>query len=113
MKKISYDIFFKALSNRTRLGIIQALRAGPKNVTRLRDELGLEQSRVSHGLSILSSWGLVTSKREGKNIVYSLDKKHLLPALEHLDGYLAKHERSLCTCGILKGKSTCSHLKRN
>ena len=111
MKKISYELFFKALSNRTRLAIVESLRGGPKNVGAICKKVRLEQSLVSHNLRILEAWGLVHSEREGKTVVYSLDGEHLVPVLAHIDGYMRRYERKLCTCGILKGGKKCPHLK--
>jgi ArsR family transcriptional regulator, zinc-responsive transcriptional repressor len=112
MKKISYEFFFKALSNGTRLGIIHDLRKGPKNVSQLSRNLGFEQSRVSHNLRILETWGLLSSRRDGKNRVYSLDEKHLIPILDNIDGYLGSYKAKLCSCGILNGNNKCQHMKR-
>jgi ArsR family transcriptional regulator, zinc-responsive transcriptional repressor len=111
MKKISYEKFFKALSGRSRLGIVGALRKGPKNVTQLCRATGMEQSRVSHSLALLSAWGFVSSRRDGKSVVYSLDGEHIIPMLASIDGHLSKFEPKLLGCGILKGGGTCPHMK--
>jgi ArsR family transcriptional regulator, zinc-responsive transcriptional repressor len=111
MKKLSYELFFKVLGNKTRLGIVEALKARPMNVSQICDSTGFEQSRVSHNLRYLQAWGFVDGKRDGKNIIYCLDRKNLLPILEAVDGYMSRYDKKLCTCGILKGEKTCKHLK--
>lgn len=110
MTKSSYELFFKAISNKTRFDIIGLLRKGPKTVSEISAELEFEQSRVSHSLRYLKVWGFVHSKRDGKNIIYSLDSQHIKPILESIDKYILRYDKRLKTCGILKGDGTCDHL---
>ncbi|MBU0763062.1 MAG: metalloregulator ArsR/SmtB family transcription factor [Candidatus Altiarchaeota archaeon] len=111
MKYSSYVLFFKALSNRVRLSILDSLMSGEKSVSEICSLTGLEQSRASHNLRILSTWGFIKSKRKGKKVIYSLDRKNITPIMEAAATYLDKHEVKLCTCGILKGEKTCKHLR--
>ena len=57
-------------------------------VAHLCDTLGLEQSAVSHQLQNLKTARLVKSRKEGKNVFYSLDDAHVLhiidQVLEHI-----------------------------
>ena len=62
-----YEMFFKALSNRTRLEIIQFLKEGPKTVNEICDKLKFEQSRVSHNLKRLEHCGFVSCKTKKIN----------------------------------------------
>ncbi|MBA3964959.1 MAG: winged helix-turn-helix transcriptional regulator [Nitrospirales bacterium] len=62
----------KALSDPTRLTVLEALMARPKNVGELMAQLGVEQSLLSHHLAILRDAGLVESSREGKTMIYQL-----------------------------------------
>ncbi len=110
MKKNSYKVFFKAFGNDTRLAIVDALRGGPKNVGKICEVSGFEQSRVSHNLRYLETWGLIVSERVGKTVVYRLDEKNLVPVLDALDGYMERYGKKLCTCGVLAGKGRCKHL---
>ncbi len=65
-----------ALANQTRLQLLICLANGEKNVTELIGNCKLSQSAVSQHLEKLRSAGLVTTKREGKEIYYQLiDKK--------------------------------------
>lgn len=109
MKKNPYVLFFKALSNATRVGIIESLRGGPLNVSGICAATGFEQSRVSHNLGILEAWEFISCVRDGKNRVYSLDKRHMQPLLKLVDRYLEKNGEKLDSCGILAGKRTCVH----
>lgn len=107
MKELSYKLFFKAFSNKTRFEIIKLLRKGPQCVTEISQELGFEQSRVSHNLKCLEACGFVNVKWEGKNKIYSLDKEHILPILDNIDRHIKRYEKRLKSCGVLKGKSSC------
>lgn len=111
MKKVSYDTFFRALANKTRLGIIESLRESPKNVTGLAKSTGREQSLISHNLMALKAWGLVSAERDGREVVYSIDGRNLDPVLDAVERYLSRHQDTLCGCGILKGGRTCKRLR--
>jgi DNA-binding transcriptional ArsR family regulator len=102
MKELSYKLFFKAFSNKTRFEIIKALREKPRSVTDICKKLKFEQSRVSHNLKCLESCGFVSSKWNGKNKIYSLDKKHIIPILKNIDKHLETYNKRLKSCGVLK-----------
>ena len=102
MNKLSYKLFFKAFSNKTRFKIIQLLRKKPKSVTEICNELDFEQSRVSHNLKCLKNCGFVNAQRNGKNKIYELDNKHIVPMLKEIDKHLEEYNKRLKSCGILK-----------
>lgn len=64
--------FLKALSHEGRLMILCHLSSGEKSVTELEDRLGARQAAVSQQLARLRSEGLVTTRRDGKAIFYSI-----------------------------------------
>lgn len=102
MKNLSYKLFFKAFANKTRFELIHSLREGKKSVTELVNETGFEQSRVSHNLKCLIDCGFVENNRKGKRIVYSLNKKTVLPLLNLIDAHIGKYSQHLVECGILE-----------
>jgi DNA-binding transcriptional ArsR family regulator len=63
---------FRILSDATRLRILAVLAGKPHNVTDLRKRLGVPQPTTSHHLNQLRRFDLVTSRRAGKQMVYSL-----------------------------------------
>lgn len=65
--------FYKALGDETRLTILQMLKGQEMCVCEILARLEMTQSAVSHHLKILKQAGLVTDKREGKWIYYSLN----------------------------------------
>ena len=64
--------FLKAISHEGRLMILCHLASGEKSVTELEDLLAARQSAVSQQLTRLRLEGLVTPRRDGKTIYYSL-----------------------------------------
>ncbi|MGB5559203.1 MAG: metalloregulator ArsR/SmtB family transcription factor [Paracoccaceae bacterium] len=62
----------KALSHEGRLMILCHLVTGEKSVTELEELLSARQAAVSQQLARLRLEGLVTPRREGKTIYYSL-----------------------------------------
>ena len=64
---------FKALSDETRLRILNLLRGGELCVCEVMDVLQMPQPRISHQLRILKGAGLVVDRREGKWVIYALE----------------------------------------
>ena len=64
--------FLKALAHEGRLLILCYLSSGEKSVTELEQLLGSRQAAVSQQLARLRLEGLVTCRRDGKTIYYSL-----------------------------------------
>ena len=62
----------KAMANEWRLMILCHLTTGEKSVTELEDLLSARQAAVSQQLTRLRLEGLVTPRRDGKTIYYSL-----------------------------------------
>ena len=62
----------KALSHEGRLMILRTLVSGEKTVTELEELLSARQAAVSQQLARLRLEGLVTPRRDGKTIYYSL-----------------------------------------
>ncbi len=64
---------FHALSDRTRLSILQRLRLGERCVCDLTDALDAAQSRLSFHLKVLKDAGLVTDRKDGRWMYYTLN----------------------------------------
>jgi ArsR family transcriptional regulator len=65
---------FHALSDETRLEIIQRLLSGEKCVCDLTDALDAAQSRLSFHLKTLRDAGIVNDRKSGRWVYYTLDK---------------------------------------
>jgi len=79
---------FHALSDETRLRILERLRRGERCVCDLSDALEAAQSRLSFHLRILKDAGLVTDRRAGRWSYYATSPEALSQAGE-LVGRLA------------------------
>lgn len=64
--------FLKALGHEGRLMILCHLTSGPKSVTELENLLASRQAAVSQQLARLRLEGLVSARREGQAIYYSI-----------------------------------------
>ncbi len=89
---LTYHVFFRNLANPIRISIISALKEKQSSVGELSKKLKIEQSKLSHALSLLSQCNLVQSKQNGKQRIYSLNKKTILPMLNLID----KHKCEYC-----------------
>lgn len=79
--------FFRAAGEVSRLRLLTCLQQGEWCVSELADALGEGLSTVSQRLKVLRSEGLVSRRRDGKHILYSLADEHVVGllafALEH------------------------------
>src|SRR5436305_3387034 len=63
---------FHALSDEVRLEIVSLIRDGEHCVCEITDALDVAQSRLSFHLKVLKDAGLVTDRREGRWVYYTL-----------------------------------------
>lgn len=73
MLEEKYKIF-KALADINRLHIIELLLGGELCACKLLDEVHVGQPTLSHHMKILCDSGLVSARKEGKWVHYSLNK---------------------------------------
>jgi ArsR family transcriptional regulator len=64
---------FHALSDETRLDIIELLRRGERCVCELTDSLDAAQSRLSFHLRVLKDAGIVRDRKSGRWVHYELE----------------------------------------
>jgi DNA-binding transcriptional ArsR family regulator len=76
--------FFKAISDPARVKMICALANGELCVCELMEAMGMQQSVVSHHLKILKYAGIVSDRRSGKWINYSLADPRVLDVIKAL-----------------------------
>ncbi|WP_445115868.1 ArsR/SmtB family transcription factor [Acinetobacter sp. WZC-1] len=79
---------FRALSDQGRLSLVMLLESGEKSVGELTEASGDKLVNVSARLRDLYHARLVSKRREGRNIYYSLSDKHVTEiihnACEHI-----------------------------
>jgi len=103
MNLSDYAAFFKAISDPTRLTVLQLLGSSAYGVLELSEMLDVKQSGMSHHLKVLSKAGWVDSRREGNSIYYRRSlgdalnlQQQLFRELDHQplpDPVLAQQER--------------------
>ena len=65
---------FHALSDPTRLRVLDLLRGGERCVCELTEAAGAAQSRLSFHLGVLKDAGLVLDRRDGRWVYYRLNQ---------------------------------------
>ena len=74
---------FKGFADPTRVHILSLLLVRQElRVTEIAEEVGVSQSGVSHQLRLLKQMHLIKSRREGKNMHYSLADDHVRTMLQ-------------------------------
>ena len=84
---------FHALSDETRLKIVGKLLSGEQCVCNLMDTLDAGQSRLSFHMKALKDAGLVTDRRDGRWIHYSLSAAALEEVREFIGGVTERASR--------------------
>lgn len=82
------SLFLKALSGRSRLLLLCHLWEGEKSVGELARLTAARDTAVSQQLALLRRQGMVTARRAGQTIYYSLSSKEVAQMLETLHGLL-------------------------
>lgn len=91
-------VLFHALSDETRLAIVDRLKEGERCVCELTDALRAGQSRLSFHLRVLKEAGLIQDRPEGRWMYYSLN-----PAgWEDLEECMADFKRVPIRAGVSK-----------
>jgi len=96
------SLLFEALSNESRISILNLLRKGPMSVGEISEALGLEQTAVSHNLKCLAFCGLATCEKEGKMRVYELNHETVEPMLRLAGRHISNYAENLRGCRSLE-----------
>ena len=96
MNKRSYHKFFNNFANPLKIDIIFSLKNKGRSVNELIKELNIEQSRLSHALQGLRKCGIVQVFDNGRERIYSLNEKYILPMIELLDNHAKEHCGGVC-----------------
>ncbi len=82
---------FAALGDPTRLTLVRRLSTeGPRSITRLTDGTGMTRQAITRHLQALGKAGLVRDTKEGREHVFSLDRKRFEVARQYLDDVSAQ-----------------------
>ena len=82
---------FQALAHPTRIAIIEVLRNGELPAGAIIERLGIEQANASQHLSILRTKQVVTSRKEGNQVFYSVRDPLLIEVLDIMRRYFQAH----------------------
>ena len=84
--------FLKGLANENRLVVLCALSEGEKNVSELEKLLGIRQPTLSQQLARLRADNLVSTRRESKQIFYSIASEEAELVIDLLYKLFCKEE---------------------
>lgn len=97
MKEV--EEYFKALSDNTRLKIIESLFDGEKCVCEIIPYTNIKQSTVSIQLSVLVNAGILGSRKQGKKVFYRIIDKRVCEILKILKlNNNILNEKCCCSC---------------
>ena len=95
----------KTLSDPKRLMIVHELRDGELSVGQLGTRLELPQANVSQHLAILRKRGIVSTRRQGTTVYYSLTSGKIAEACDLVRGVLSEQLSNNHELAQLLGKS--------
>jgi DNA-binding transcriptional ArsR family regulator len=90
LRRFKADIF-QALAHPTRIAIIDLLENGELSAGELMGKLGMEQANISQHLAVLRSKLIVTNRRAGNQVFYSVRDPLILEVLALMRRYFQKH----------------------
>lgn len=72
---------FKTLGHPARIRILEVLSDGPRSVSELQPDVGIEASHLSQQLAVLRRAGVVRSVRDGASMIYSISDPKIMELL--------------------------------
>lgn len=74
--------FCKGMAHPTRIRILRSLESGEKTVNQLARLAGVTQANASQHLALLRQFGLLSARRVGTSIYYSISDRRVLETYE-------------------------------
>ncbi len=87
-------LIFKAFCDENRIRILNILKDGEKCACRLLEALSVTQPTLSHHMKILCDAGVVSGRKEGKWMYYSISEEGLAKAQEYINFLMLKKEEN-------------------
>lgn len=81
---------FRVLGEPSRLKLIHALQSGGKSVSELLKATGLSQANASRHLQTLAEARIVSRRKEGLKVIYSVADPEIYSLCEHVCGSLQR-----------------------
>ncbi len=82
---------FQALAHPTRIAMVELLRDGEISAGTIIERLGIEQANASQHLAILRAKWIVSNRKEGNQVFYSIRSPLLLEVLAVMRTYFEQH----------------------
>ncbi|MEI6662155.1 MAG: metalloregulator ArsR/SmtB family transcription factor [Comamonadaceae bacterium] len=87
--------YFQALSEPTRLQLLNLLREGERNVGDLAQRTGFTAANISRHMSMLSQQGMVARESRGTSVYYRISDDSIYALCDLVCGNIAReHERT-------------------
>lgn len=86
--------YFQALSEPTRLQILNRLREGECNVSELAQMCGFSVANISRHLGVLTKQGLVARESRGTSVFYRIGDESVYQLCDLVCGSIARHLRA-------------------
>ena len=90
LRRFKADIF-QALAHPTRIAILESLSRGELSAGALIEKLGMEQANVSQHLAVLRTKQLVSNRKAGNQVFYSVRDPIILKVLALMRTYFHAH----------------------
>jgi ArsR family transcriptional regulator, cadmium/lead-responsive transcriptional repressor len=93
-----YAKFFHGLSNAIRYKITEILLDGERTVGELVELLGISQGQVSNHLACLKWCGYVSSRQNGKHVIYRVSDERVRTLMELAKSIVADNAERIRSC---------------
>ena len=90
LRRFKADIF-QALAHPTRIAILELLSDGELSAGALIEKLGMEQANVSQHLAVLRAKQLVSNRKAGNQVFYSVRDPIIIEVLSLMRTYFQVH----------------------
>ena len=90
LRRFKADIF-QALAHPTRIAILESLGDGELSAGALIEKLGIEQANVSQHLSVLRAKQIVSNRKAGNQVFYSVRDPIITKVLSLMRTYFHAH----------------------
>lgn len=95
-------LLFKALSDETRLKIIDMLSCGELCACEILEYFHITQPTLSYHMKILTECGIINATRTGAWMHYSLNKEKCKTILKYWDTITSDKEKCICRKSVIK-----------
>ncbi len=99
MKHAEYALLFKALSDETRLKIVEMLSCGEMCACDILESFAITQPTLSYHMKILSDCGLVNCRKEGSWMKYSTNTEKAKAIKDFWENITTDNRDCICKNG--------------